>query len=393
MMNRFLVPFLERKPFIAHHPNFLWSIQPFILTADSAYDEHGNDKGLFDFNYQNYGLRQLDDALLASQRTTQSLIRSDWRASLSNGPYEMGGCLHGMGLAFNAFWPFCDHFGLGARTALMQIDTALELLPDMHMFENISQGPGDERELILIRERIHQAMGLVPPVYSSFSASDTEIYGKLYTVRDYEYKCQYIDAGIALGAVLPTAQRRDINNPASIPCGENGLWGLFVEGNVDATLKENWWLSVLLRFQQCLPQTALHRMPVDKEPANYGALIGPARVKPGFTLVFSPYLMFENIRAGLGLRLGYTLVRHFRDCWTDCRKDRTIPANLETLNNDSVWGIGHVHCGMFYDLAHGRRKHALMPIISLTVDIPVDWFVSERAMKTYGVSLAVESYF
>ncbi len=393
--NRFLVPFLERKPFIAHHPNFLWSIQPFFMSADSAYDEHSDDKGLFDFGFQDYLLRYLDDALLTSKRTSTSLVKSDWRSVLTSGPYLMGGCLHGLGVAFNAFWPFCEHWGLGARTALMQIDTALETTIDYPMFESVIQGPGDvrERELTLLQEKIHQALGLVPPVWSSFSASDTEIYAKLYTVRDYEYKCQYVDAGIALGAVLPTAQSRDINNPASIPCGGDGLWGLFLETTIDATLKENWWLSLLLRFQQRFARTAIHRMPVGKEPVNYGALVGPARVNPGFTFIFSPYLMFENIRGGLGLRLGYTLVRHFCDSWTDCRPDRLIPANVEALNRESIWGIGHVHCGMFYDLCHGRRNHALMPIISLTVDIPVDWFVSERSMKTYGVSLAVESYF
>jgi len=75
------------------------------------------------------------------------------------------------------------------------------------------------------------------------------------------------------------------------------------------------------------------------------------------------------------------------------RQDKKVSAQLGEVCNGSGWGSERVSCGVFYDLSKGRRHHALMPVISLTVDIPVSWFATERSMRTFGVSLAVESYF
>jgi len=395
--NRYLVPFLDRKPSIIDRssacPSFIWSLQPFILTADQAYDALGEERGMFEYERPNYGIRYLDDALVLSGRTSAPLMRSDWRAVISEGPYHREGCLQGKGLALDLFVPYLTHCGFGARTAFIQLDTALELVRDVERFEGIIQGPGDERELQILQEQIHQKLGEPSACWSGFSPSDTEIYAKFFSIEDYSYKCRCIDAGLALGVVVPTSYRRDIDNPASIPCGGEGRWGMFAEANFDAILKQNLWFDFLVRVEKYFPKTAIDRMPVDKEPQRYGALVGPVRVNPGWTMVLSPYLMFEGLRAGLGARLGYTLVKHWCDSWSDCRQDKKVSAQLGEVCNGSGWGSERVSCGVFYDLSKGRRHHALMPVISLTVDIPVSWFAAERSMRTFGVSLAVESYF
>lgn len=395
--NRFLVPLLDRKPSIIDHssvcPSCIWSIQPFVLAADQAYDALGEERGLFEYESPTYGIRFLDDALVLSGRTQAPLMRSDWRAVISEGPYHQEGLLQGKGLALDLFVPYWAHCGIGARTAFLQIDTASELVRNVERFEGIIQGPGDERELQLLQQQIHQKLGMASNCWSGFSMSDTDVYAKFFSIEDYSYKCRCIDAGLTVGAVIPTAYHHEIDNPASIACGDEGRWGLFGEATLDVILKQNFWFNFLCRVQKRFSKTSIERMPVDKEPQRYGALVGPVKVSPGWTFVLSPYLMFEGLRAGLGARLGYTMVKHWCDSWVDCRVDKKVNVQLGSVKSGSGWGSERVSCGVFYDLSKGRRHHALMPIVSLTVDIPVSWFATERSLRTFGVSLAVESYF
>lgn len=391
--NRYLGPIVEYQPFLVNRAACMFSIAPFYLTADRCFNTYGDEQSLFDFGEQAYGLRALDKALVAAGVTDQSLLRSDWQIALTTGPYTRGGKLQGEGVSLNVFYPFANHWAFGVRGAFMGITTVMELRRDTALFEGVVMGPGDDNELIQTQERILNALGMTSALWHEHTLTDTELYFQLFSMEDYAYRCRHLDASLALGVVAPTAVKKQWDNPASIPCGGNGHWGIYLEGCLDATLKQDFRGSLLFRIQKRLAKTEHRRIPVGKEPDDFGALMGPVRVDPGWTFVAEPYLIFEHLREGLGAWVGYTLVSHMADSYQDERCDTSVPAQFALMLNDSSWGTERMHVGIFYNLEDGRSHHAVEPLVYLTADIPVDWIVSRRSFKTYGISLGIESYF
>lgn len=137
-------------------------------------------------------------------------------------------------------------------------------------------------------------------------------------------------------------------------------------------------------------------MPVDCEPANYGAIVGPLSVNPGWTFVFNPYVSVEGLREGFGLKAQYTLVSHLRDRFSDARsadEQERLPSKLGRIQELSSWGMEHVTIGAFYDFGLVKESPCLYPKISAYWDIPVNWLVSKRSAKTSSVSLMFELNF
>lgn len=391
--NRFLDPAFDRRFFLRPREETTVEFQPFVLTADHSFDQYGHDAGLFEYGNTRYGLRNLDNALVAAGTVPQSLVRSDWQGRLTNGPYGMEGTFDAHGIVVAFFAPLTEHFGVGIRTGFLKLNSCMHLFRDNAMFESIIAGAGDEYELQELQENIHNKLGVTSLASNVYSATDTECYLKLFSVHDYSYLCRLVDASLSLGFIAPTAKKRNILNPASISAGGDGHWGLFIEGDLDAVLRQDLRAGLILRAQQRLNNTRRERMPVGEEPPIFGALIGDATVKPGLTFVMSPYLMFEHLRNGLGISIGYTLVKHLRDGWIDCRKDQDIVANLAPVSAESPWTSERIYCGIFYDMDWASRYYRFSPIISLNVDVPVAWVDGKRSAETFGVSVGVEMHF
>lgn len=391
--NRFLVPSLDRRFFLRPREETALEIQPFFLSADRSFDQYGHDAGLFEYGETRYGLRYLDNALVSAGTIPKSLVRSDWQSRFTNGPYGMEGIFDAHGVGFAFFAPVSEHCGFGIRTGLLKMNSGIHMVRDSEGFENIIAGAGDEYDLQELQQNVHEKLGIKSLISSEYSATDTECYLKLFSVHDYAYLCRLVDASLSLGFIAPTAKKRNIFNPASIPAGGDGHWGLFIEGDLDAVLKQDLRAGLILRAQQRLNNTRCERMPVGAEPPLFGALIGEATVKPGLTFVISPYFMFEHLRNGFGLALGYTLVKHLRDGWIDCRKNQDVVANLEPLCRDSSWTSERIYCGIFYDMDWASRDYRFTPIVSLNVDIPVAWVDGKKSAETYGVSVGIEMHF
>lgn len=391
--NRFLVPFLNYNKYLADTATPRFAIQPFLLRADSSLDVYGGLVGLFDFELPNYDLKNIDNALILSNRSKESIFRSDLRDILVFAPYSMEGKLDVQGISTDFYIPVNDYFAFGGRWAAMQVNSRIELLPDLTMFSKYSLGPGDEKELSFSRERAHELLGLEQPCFSKFVPGDLELFARLFTTCEYEYRLRFFEAGVSLGFLFPVAPERDINNPASIEVGGNGHYGLYVEANLDAILKQDLRAGFTLRLQKRFSQRGIYRVPVENEPTRFGALVGEMEVKRGATAIFSPYVMFERLRGGLGGFLGYTLVKHFKDNWTDVREEQTIQANLDWLVESSQWGISHVRVGAFYDFSEWGGQRCFNPVVHFVADIPVDWIIGKNACKTYGFSLIAEFSF
>jgi len=212
-------------------------------------------------------------------------------------------------------------------------------------------------------------------------------------VWEYTLKFRRIDAGLSLGILMPTGVTQELNNPASVPFGGNGHWGFYVSADALLELREDIKTGVLLRVSKRIANTKVRRMPAAGEPQIFGTVVGPARVNPGSTFIFSPYFALENLRKGLGISVYYTLTSHREDKWTDKRPDQTVPVELNQVNDLSSWGSDYVTLNVFYDFGKEKVQRSVDPIISFRWDIPASLFVTKRVVRTHVVALGIEFAF
>ncbi|MBN2267442.1 MAG: hypothetical protein JW725_03825 [Candidatus Babeliaceae bacterium] len=391
--NRFLVPLLDHKPLLLDDERCPFvKVQPWMVFSSRAIDCYGEAVGLFDYEQPSYTLREIDKSLIATGRTTESLFRTDWRGALSSGPYLMSGDMVARGVAFEVGVPILSCFRLGARGSLMGVRSNMRLFKGQD-FDPVVMGPGDDYELRLLQERIHSVLGIESALWDRVGCSDIEIFGRLFKQQEYAYRCRYVDVGLSLGFVLPSGVKRDIDNPASIPFGGDGHTGIFLEGTLDAILRYDLRAGFLFRFQQRFPATMTRRVSYNLEPERFGAIVGPFEVRPGPTLAFAPYVAVENLREGFGAYVGYSLVKHFRDRWADCRADPSGCFADAAMRAASVWASEHLFCTVFYDFREGKHGLPCAPVLALSVDVPLDWVIARQSFKSYGVSLILEAYF
>jgi hypothetical protein len=219
---------------------------------------------------------------------------------------------------------------------------------------------------------------------------DIDLYLRYGGRWDYILKCRSVQAGLRVGMLAPTGKKYNIDEPTSTPFGGNGHWGVYGAGDLLLELKEDMKLGVYVRLNKRFARTMCSRLPVFKEPLLFGAAVGEARVNPGLTVIFAPFLCVEGLRGGFGMILEYTLVEHWPDHWTDARKNQTVPVHLEGVEKHSGWGSDYVTVDAFYDTGRDRPCRFLAPIFSLRWDIPANLLIERNISRTHRVCIGVE---
>lgn len=109
----------------------------------------------------------------------------------------------------------------------------------------------------------------------------------------------------------------------------------------------------------------------------------------------SPYVAFENLRAGLGASARYTLVIHDYDDIEDRRTagERDLRLPLQVLEKKTRWASDYISLTVFYDFGKVSVEEGMSPTIGLTWDIPVALLKSYNMSKTHKVTLGLELHF
>ncbi len=380
--NRFLPLFFKTFTRRCDAPSHM-RFQPFFMHAD---------RGVSDLNklmipdiYGPYDLVSLSNALVL--KGFENPLRSDFVAR-SSIPWTRKGRIAAQGLAF--FYE--QYLGYGCSAGF---DALFAHVASRHEF--LLRGaeeqlpPGDQEYLFAVKEKVHRELGLEPALFNHTGFGDIDLYLRFGSWWDYILKFRRIESGIKVGLYIPTAKATSLNNPASIPLGGEKHWGAYVDLSTDFEVKEDMRVGLMFRAIKRFARTCLQRLPVADEPSNYGALIGPLRVDPGWTFVFNPTFSIDGLREGLGFAAQYTLVSHLHDRLTDMRPEierARLATTLAPVAARSSWGMEYVSIGAFYDF--GKVKDCLYPKISAYWDMPVNWLVSKRSSKTNCVSLMVE---
>jgi hypothetical protein len=392
--NRYLP--LYHKPYTRRIGS--WShirLQPFFMRADRAQGSF-EDGSIPDINGR-YDQIEIGKALVTSGCLPENPFRSDLQG-ISSIPWKREGRIDAEGLAFfyeqplGHPWLCGPNFSVGLSLLFMHISAHHEFCLDSSCIDALE---GDRQYLFALKDRMNQALGVTPPLFSKTGFGDIDFYLRYGVIYDYIFKFRRVDAGIKLGALFPTATDISLDNPAAIPFGGGAFdrgrfWGIYIGLESEVELKEDWYFGIQFRASKRFPRTVLQRMPTELEPTQYGTIVGHFRINPGFTFVFNPYISFEGLREGFGLKALYTVVAHLEDRITDRRTDTTIPVKIDRVQERSSWGMEHVTIGAFYDFAKQTDCRSWLPTVSVYWDIPVDWVVSKRSSRTNSVSLMVE---
>jgi len=399
--NRFFPFFPKPHTRILEKPS-RFSVDPFFTMAEGAYDQNESEVAIPAL-FGKYDQRNLGTAL--DKVGLINPMPAPFMGSEYIWAIEQKIRSQGVALSFEhqAFRPV----SLGFSWLLMHVNSR-------HLFclescRRLSL-PGHITELEDARLQMHKNLGLCEAFSSRTGMGDFDCYIRVGDIWDYSLKFRRIDAGIRVGMILPSGKKQEINSPTTVPFGGNGHWGAYAMGDLELELKEDLKAGFFLRLGKRFQQTRKMRLPVAGEHPLFGALVAPVCVSPGINFVFSSYLCMENLREGLGARIGLNLSLQERASWQDLRpqseqdtlpvvfsKDRTSDDESEVdfhrLADLSGWKSDYISLNVFYDFGKVAANRGYKPILTFSWDIPYLLFTSERVVKTHRVSLGIEVNF
>lgn len=251
----------------------------------------------------------------------------------------------------------------------------------------------DLKILDATRRQINTMIGLPYNEVCQSGFGDIDFSLRLGNRWSYLYRFASIDAGVRLGMIIPTAPHSDLQSPASVPFGGQKHWGIYGAVDSEFELKEDWKVGVYLRVSKRFEKVEQLRVPIDQEHPLFGLIVIPTRIDPGVTVIFSPYLSFENMREGFGVRLRYTLTHHGRDAFCDTRQNPSVAAQFDVIKKVSAWSSDYVSLSAFYDFGKMKVDRGFSPTVTIAWDLPASLVVAQRVPKTNRVSFGIEFNF
>lgn len=384
--NRF-IPLLQRPRLTADGTRSEFAVKLFATTANKSLNENQQDIGLPEI-FGNFDQVELAKAIQATGQPNP--LPSEFQV-LTKIPWELNGKRQAQGIAFAWHQSIINWLSTGFSWLFMHVESRDEFKLTVNKIEgSIALKPGDAILLEDNRQQMLDDIGVREGNTAQFGFGDIDWYLRFGNMWEYTLRFRRIDAGFRLGVLFPTGVTREPAHPASIPFGGNGHWGIY--GALDGMfeLKEDWKAGLLFRVSKRFSKTRDRRMPVEKEPSIFGAVVGPACVDPGFTVIFAPYFLLENLRKGLTLGLNFTLTWHQKDSWTDCRADQTVPVMLEPVERRSEWSSEYFTINVLYDFGKVKVRRDFNPMVTFRWDIPSTLFVASRVNRTQRVTLGID---
>jgi len=355
----------------------------FAITGKRAFDKNKNEI-LLPAIYGNYDQGELAKAFV--DLGCSNPLKSEWQGAKI--PWKISGKLQGQGFTFSYHQALTDWLTFGISSFVMKMHSWHEFFLELDEV-SLRLQQGDILELDETRRSMHRQMGLCGDHAHHTGIGDIDFYLRFGYSWDYTLKFRHIDTGARFGIILPAATKRDEHYPASIPFGGERHWGIYGVLDSEFELKEDWRAGLFFWLGKRFAKTQERRLPVRNEPQPYGAVLGQACINPGLTFAFSPYLSFENLRDGFGLRGQYSLIVHDHDEWKAVSPSCTT-VDLEAVNKLSAWGSDYFSVSAFYDFGKMRVKRSWYPIVTLSWDIPASVFVADKSAKTQKVTLGIE---
>lgn len=317
-------------------------------------------------------------------------------------PYRQEGAMHAQGALCAYHQALDEHFSVGASLLFMRFLSTQRFYLDTGAIK-ISQPAVDFVETIdRDRREMFEELNLKAPVSDQTGMGDVDLYVRIGKTWDYKLKCKAIKFGTKIGVLAPAGSSREIFSPASVSFGGDGHWGMYTAMDFESEVKEYWKVGLLAWAGKRFSKVTQQRLSVAGEPMIFGAMLGNVKVNPGFTGSISPYVTLENLRAGFGMRVQYTLTKHASDTWSVlCKNVEGVePFSVTYRGNKyllgeyiSRWASDYLSIDAFYDFGHARADRSFDPFFFVSCDIPIDGIVANGVPRMYKVSLGIDISF
>ncbi len=388
--NRF-IPLIQRPQLIIGDSHSDFAVEWFMTTANNSLNDNQQNVGLPEI-FGLFDQVQLANAIVATGKPNP--LPSEFQV-LTRIPWQVGGKRQAQGIAFDWNQQLYKYLSMGFSWLFMRVNSRDEFRLDVNNIESrVALKPGDALLLESTLHKMFQEINIADGNTAQLGFGDIDAYLRLGNRWYYTMRFRSIDAGIRFGGLFPTGVTREVNRPESIPFGGNGHWGIY--GALDGLfeLKEDWKAGLWFRVSKRFGKTTNQRMPVEKEPSIFGAVVGPALVEPGFTFVLAPYFLIENLRKGLILGLNLTLTWHQKDRWCDKRCDKkSVPVMLGPVMERSAWRSEYFTINVLYDFGTLKVHRDFNPIITFRWDIPSTLFIAGGINRTQRITLGLDFLF
>ncbi len=390
--NQMLFPFHTRITWRTSDKLSQVSSSLFFMTAHAGRDCYGNPIDIAEMGGC-FDLAKLNKAMNLVG-ITNPLFLSEW--STSELPYRSFGKLRSTGVDFMCEYALSKKLSIGGALSLMHADGRYDYCPLSQAKDNLkvcNNGqiyPGQEFALERARLNANALLGINPGQWSDTGFSDLEVFVRYGHIKEYWLKNKQLDINGLVGVIFPTAPIRAINAPAAVALGGDGHLGFYAQFEVAAELTDDVFLGGWLYACKRLAKTQMHRMPMDCEPLNYGVLVASARVNPGATVGFSPYVIFDDLQDGFGAYGSFTFLYHFCDGWT---YTGPYTPRLNRIGQESQWINEYFTLGIDYDSTKSPSMREYGPTAFFEFTLPANIFVARRVAKNYRISLGVAFHF
>lgn len=364
----------------------------FMMIAHDAYSNDDKDVEVFDI-FGKYNLTFIGESLAATGR--ENPVLPEWQTFSELLSYDMQSKLNAQGIwlgtEFALIKKCSNTLSLGSRFAFMRVNSSQRFIPSEQLTKDLRLSEGGLVQLDQERREASCLLGIESEQWSTFGITDIDFYLRFGHMSDYIYKCRFFDMGLSLGTLVPVGTERDINNSASVPFSSDGFWGLYALGDFTTEFKEDWyfgvWFDGLYRFKK----NKTLRLPYNKEPDEFGAIVGDFKVQPGFTLGGGIFFKIFDFNNGLGGALKLQGVKHWQNKIYDCRVDKTYEVqDWDTVLNRTSWMYEYFSVELMYDIAQAACFEKINMYFYLNFDAPVHLFNSYNVSKTYKLSLGLE---
>lgn len=362
-----------------------------IFTANDAWNHEEDGSFGIPEVWGGYDFCRLADAVTKLGRPNP-LLGTQFQEEIGrNLLWTMKGKIQAQGVAFTYNQQITDYFSIGATWFGLHAFSRIEF----EFAENNRFGFDEEqlRALNQLRRNTQDSVGLYAPKFSKGGFSDIDMYARVGNTWHYSRKFRRIDAGLRAGILIPSGLTREINNPASIPFGGNGFWGLYGCVDTELELKEDWKVGIWIRASKRFSRTKDVRLPLANEQPLFAVFPTQAKINPGDVFIASPYFLLEDLQDGFGLQGKYTLVIHNDDSVSPVQLSTEPKPTLKEVVNNSAWTAEYLTINAFYDFSRVKLKNCFAPIFSFMWDIPVQVLLAKRSSKTHRISLGISFSF
>jgi len=333
---------------------------------------------------------ELDLAVVGTSMVKAGLsnpLPDDW-LWLSEIKACMPASLEGQGIMLSGQVPINNRFGFGGSVVMMKLNSFVSVVPDQDTIDKLSlKTPGNQAIFTQTLKKIYQGIGINSTASQQVGVGDIVLYAHLFDTHEYKYKFRKLDWGIWAGVIIPSGLKQDPHNLASIPFGgQYGGWAWFVAPRAEFELRDDLKFGIQGRLTQRLDHCFQGRIPVGKEQVLFAPIVGKVRVDQGTTFGISAYFVFEDIRAGLGAQMQYTLNVHEHDIFNANLHSSDIKPSFVNMNYFSGWTQEYFMFKLFYDIAHDKPWKN-RPMAYFSWDIPMNHTFGRGFAKTHKISI------